>query len=91
MKLAFLLAEIVSVLESAEADPSDIRQLNANFSDFRTCDPTNVAESGRRLGEHLDFLAERYPDLVSRVADFRSRIDEQVRSPAVDDHLDFPF
>jgi hypothetical protein len=91
MKLAFLLAEIVSVLESAEADPSDIRQLNANFSDFRTCDPTNVAEFGRRLGEHLDFLAERYPDLVSRVADFRSRIDEQVRSPAVDDHLDFPF
>lgn len=91
MQLAFLLAEIVSVLKTAEADPSDIQQLNADFSDFRTCDSTNVAESGRRLGEHLDLLTERHPDLVSRVADFRGRIDEQVRSPAVDDNLDFPF
>ena len=25
---------------------------------------------------HLDALAERYPDLIPRAADFRSRIDE---------------
>lgn len=91
MKLAFLLAEIVSVLKTEEADPGEIQRLNVNFSDFRTCDAINLAESGRRLGEHLDLLAQRFPELVSRVADFRSRIDEQVRSPPVDDDLDIPF
>jgi len=91
LALAFLLAEIVSVLESLNAPRADIRQLNANFTDFRTCGPTELTESGRRLGNHLDSLADRYPDLIPRVADFRSRIDERVRSPATEDDMEFPF
>jgi len=91
MKLAFLLAEIVAVLQSLNAPRDDIRQLNANFTDFRTCDAAELAESGRRLGNHLDSLANRYPDLISRVADFRSRIDERVRSSAIEDDMEFPF
>jgi len=43
------------------------------------------------LGDHLDALAERYPDLIPRVADFRSRIDECVRSPGIEDDIEFPF
>lgn len=91
LKLAFLLAEIVSVLESLNAPRTDIRELNANFTDFRTCGAAELAESGRRLGDHLDSLAERYPDLISRVADFCSRIDERIRSPVIEDDLELPF
>ena len=91
LRLAFLLAEIVSALESLNAPRADIRQLNANFADFRTCGAAERASSGRRLGDHLDALAERYPDLIPRVADFRSRIDECIRSPMGEDEMEFPF
>lgn len=91
LTLAFLLAEIVSVLQSLNAPRDGIRQLNAKFADFRTCGAAELAESGRLLGDHLDSLANRYPDLISRVADFRSRIDERVRAPAIEDDMEFPF
>jgi len=91
LKLAFRLAEIVSALESRDAPRADIRQVNANFADFRTCDAAERAESGRRLGDQLDALAERYPDLIPRIADFRSRIDECLRAPMAEDDLEFPF
>jgi hypothetical protein len=91
LRLAFLLAEIVSTLESLNAPRADIRQVNANFTDFRTCGDAVRAETGRRLGDHLDTLADRYPDLIPRVADFRSRIDECVRSPVAEDDTEFPF
>ncbi|TVS18630.1 MAG: hypothetical protein EA424_10470 [Planctomycetaceae bacterium] len=88
LKLAFLLAEIVSALVSRDASREDIRRLNALFADFRTCDAAERAPSGRRLGDQLDALAERYPELIPRVADFRSRIDECVRSPMAEDDLE---
>ena len=91
LTLAFLLAEIVSVLQSRNAPRDDIRQLNTHFTDFRTCGAAELAAAGRRLGDHLEALAERYPDLISRVADFRSRIDERVRSPGIEDDEGFPF
>jgi hypothetical protein len=91
MTLAFLLAEIVSELESLDAPRADIRQLNADFADFRTCDSALLAESGRRLGDHLESLGERYPGLISRVADFRSRIDERIRSSRFEDDMELPF
>ncbi len=91
LKLAFLLAEIVSVLESSNAPRTEIRELNAMFTDFRTCCAAELADSGRRLGDQLDSLAERYPDLISRVADFRSRIDERVRGSVIDADPEFPF
>jgi hypothetical protein len=91
LTLAFLLAEIVSVLESQDAPRTDIRQLNSLFTEFRTSHAAELAESGRRLKDGLDSLADRYPDLVPRVADFCSRIDEHVRSPAIEDDPELPF
>lgn len=91
LTLAFLLTEIVSVLQTLQAPPAELRQLNALFTDFRTCRPAERAEAGRRLGDQLDSLAERYPDIIPRVADFRSRIDERVRSQLIEDDREFPF
>ncbi|MBM4089289.1 MAG: hypothetical protein FJ276_07650 [Planctomycetes bacterium] len=91
LKLAFLLAEVVSVLQSRNAPHDDIHQLNVLFTDFRTCGIAELAAAGRRLGDHLDSLAERYPDLIARAADFRSRIDERVRSPVTEDDRELPF
>ena len=71
---------IVSVLQSLKAPHDEIRQLNALFTDFRTCGTAESAEDGRCLGDQIESLSKSYPDLVSRVADFRSRIDERVRS-----------
>jgi len=89
MKLAFLLAEVVGMLESAGASNEDIKQLNVRFADFRRCDRAELPTSGKQLREHLEELARRYPELVSRVADLQSRIDEQIRCPVLDD--DVPF
>jgi hypothetical protein len=91
LRLAFLLAEIVSLLESRDAPRADIRQLNASFAAFRTCAAAERAETGRCLGDQLDAFAERYPDLIPRVADFRSRIDESIRARMDEDDLEFPF
>jgi hypothetical protein len=76
------------VAADSEVALDAIRQLNANFTDFRTCGAAERTPSGRRLGDHLDALAERYPDLVPRVADFRGRIDECVRSPMTEDDME---
>ncbi len=90
MKLAFLLAEIVGVLQSAGAPKEDVEQLNDRFADFRCCDQADAPTYGKRLGECLEEAARRYPELVSRVADLQSRIDEQIRSPVFNDD-DIPF
>jgi hypothetical protein len=89
IKLAFLLSEVVGRLQSAGAPNDDIQQLNARFTDFRRCDAAQLRASGKRLGDYLEELAQQYPELVSRVADFQSRIDDQFRSPNWDS--DIPF
>lgn len=91
MKLAFLLAEIVSMLESADASDEEIKKLNLGFRDFRTCGSVDLADSGKRLAAQLESLTERYPELVSRLADLQSRIDERIRLPLSDTDLDIPF
>jgi hypothetical protein len=91
LKLAFLLAEVTSELESLDAPRDDIRQLNKLFAAFRESTAANAAETCRQLGQHLDSLAERFPMLVPRAADFRSRLDEQVRSRKAVEDLEFPF
>ena len=79
------------MLQSSNAPRTEIRELNAMFTDFRTCCAAELADSGRRLGDQLDSLAERHPGLVSRVADFRSRIDERVRGSVIDADRELPF
>ncbi len=44
------------------------------------CEQDELSTTGQRLAEHLQSLGERYPELVSAVADFRSRIDERIRA-----------
>lgn len=90
LKLAFLLAEAVSELETLESPKENIRRLNADFTAFRTANADERQAAATRLGETLESLGEQHPRLIPRVADFRSRIDEQLREPAIDD-LEFPY
>ena len=89
LKLAFLLAEVVGTLQSAGASREDLQELNERFSDFRRCDRAELPACGKQLQKQLEGISRRYPELVSRLADLQSRIDEQMRSPAGDD--EFPF
>jgi hypothetical protein len=89
--LAFMLAEIVSILESRDAPREDIHAINERFAEFRNCDPDELAETGRRLGDQLESLTDAYPDITSRVADFCSRIDERILSARMGDDSDLPF
>ncbi len=89
LSLAFLLAEVVGILQSVGAPNEDVKQLNGHFTNFRRCDRSELQTCGKQLTEHLEAIAQRYPELVSRVADFQSRIEEQIRSPALDDDVLF--
>lgn len=82
LQLAFLLTEIVSDLQRLSAPAADIKTLNAVFVDYRHCSPVEAVRVAERFKAALQFLAERYPSLVSKVADIHSRIDEQLRMPA---------
>ncbi|MEZ6152014.1 MAG: hypothetical protein R3C09_18070 [Pirellulaceae bacterium] len=81
LQLAFLLAEIVGDLQRQSAPAADIKTLNAAFVDYRHRSPDEAVRVAERFKAALQFLAERYPSLVSKVADLHSRIDEQLRTP----------
>jgi len=91
--MAFLVAEIVGCLKTADADQSEIDLLNAAFRDYRTAEePDNLAISAERFRTVLEHLAAKHADLLGRVADLQSRIDERLRSPAYNDRdFDVPF
>lgn len=92
--MAFLVAEILGWLKSADAEQSDIDVLNAAFRDYRTAPrPDELATSAGSLKHVLEQLAAKHPDLVSRAADLQSRIDERLRDPVHDYDQDFdvPF
>lgn len=80
-QLAFLLAEIVSDLQVWQAPADHIQSLNQAFIDYRRSYHDEMAESAERLKKQLEDLAQTYPDLVSKSADFASRVDEQLRTP----------
>ena len=89
LKLAFLLAEVVGILQSAGASREDLQELNESFSAFRSCERADVPACGTQLKAQLETIALRNPELVSRLADLQSRIDEHIRSPEGDDDLPF--
>ncbi len=93
MQFAFLLAEIVSVLESEGATSQEIGELNDRFREFRDSDTDELYEMGTQLTECLESLTDQYPEITSRVADFCSRIDEHVCAVMLDDEddADLPF
>ncbi len=88
LKFAFLLAEIISMLQSASIGREEIEQLNEHFTDFRRSSEDEIVRSGRRLSEVLEACAAKYPQLISRVADFQSKIDEHIRAAASDADCD---
>jgi hypothetical protein len=79
VKLAFLLSEIVSILETKNAHDA-LSPLNAAFSDYRSCQQDDFPAAAERLKSQLQSLADTYSDLVSKSSDFQSRIDEQLRA-----------
>jgi hypothetical protein len=90
LKLAFLLAEIVTALESLDVPHDDIVELNRRFRQFREADADSRASFAIQLQQYLEDVAANYPDLVSRAADFQSRVDESLRQTSnLSD--EFPF
>lgn len=85
LKLAFLLTEIVGELQLAGAPKDDIKQLNACFAAYRR-DILDPLASAQELGNCLEQIAHRYPQLTSRAADFQSRIAEFCRNTATSNH-----
>ncbi|WP_417738345.1 hypothetical protein [Rosistilla oblonga] len=81
LKLAFMVAEIVSELEFSQAPRDQIQGLNEAFAAFRRSDNGRREAAGRAFKSNLQSLADRYPELVSQSADLQSRIDESLRSP----------
>ncbi len=92
LKMAFMVAEVVSELETSDADRDDITSLNECFAHYRRSGADDRRESASELKANLQTLADRYPQLTSRSVDLQSRIDESLRNPAIDENdLDFPF
>jgi len=91
--MAFLVAEIVGWLKTADAEQSEIDSLNAAFRDYRLAEePAERALSAERFRSVLERLATRHADLTSRAADLQSRIDEYLRTPANNERgFDVPF
>lgn len=80
MQLAFLLAEVVGILEENTDSSQDIKRLNSAFRAFRRAASWELSATAETLGQCLAELGEKYPSLVSRMADLQSRIDEHLRS-----------
>ncbi len=97
LKLAFLLAELVTEIKQA-SNPEDLNsydlastalcsaelvsQLNADFSRFRNNSRDELAANAKSLTNTLfEQIAESRPDFRSRVADLQSRVAESARRP----------
>ncbi|GAA5507710.1 hypothetical protein [Novipirellula caenicola] len=79
LKMAFLLAEIISDMETLENAEDEIPVLNERFRDYRNSDEDQLTATAERLKRYLQFLANEHPELTGKSADFQSRIDEQLR------------
>lgn len=82
LKLSFRLAEIIGDLEKAGAPNQIIKDLNVSFRDFRENEFEDKPAIRAILGQHLDAAAEQYPDLLPKISDFQSQLDEQLRASA---------
>ena len=96
MKLAFLLSEIITEIQQADASQEtspnaptpvgsasspSISQLNADYTSFRNSSSDELPANAQKLNTTLEQIAAAYPDLIPRIADFQSRIFETARDP----------
>ncbi len=79
-KLSFRLAEIICNLEQAGAPNRIIKDLNVSFRDFRENEFEDKQAIRAILGQHLDAAAYQYPNLLAKISDFQSQLDEQLRA-----------
>ncbi|QDT05045.1 hypothetical protein K227x_34430 [Rubripirellula lacrimiformis] len=82
LKLSFRLAEIIGDLENAGAERGTIRSLNNAFRNYRESDRADVSAARTDLARQLDHIAEQYPSLLPKIADFQSQVDELQRESA---------
>lgn len=80
LKIAFMVAEVISTLKSLDAPYESVQQLNQLFSSYRRDSLLVNPQAASALREHLQALSETYPELVSMSADLQSQIDEAVRN-----------
>ena len=91
LKMAFLVSELVSDLQSMNAPKEEIKTLNQAFADYRRADDEQRPRSVYQFKEILQTIGDQYPDLISKSADLQSRIDEAARAVShTDNDLDFP-
>ena len=92
LQMAFMVAEIVSLLGESEASSVEIKSLNESFANYRRSEYGQRKQSAIQLKAILQSLADRYHGLVSRSADLQSRIDEAERNHSYHDReSDLPF
>jgi len=92
LKMAFMVAEIVSELENCSESGDEIKGLNESFANYRRCDDDERPQRATELKANLQLLADRFPYLISKSADLQSQLDEAERASAVNNsELDFPF
>jgi hypothetical protein len=86
LRLAFLVADMVTVLKETDAPQQDVDELNNAFHNYRRADLSGetrcAAEAFKRT---LETLGGKHDCLVSRSADLQSRIDELIRVPVGND------
>jgi len=80
LKMAFMVAEIIAVLEGHSHREEEIKSLNQAFSEYRKSQGSQTKKSKKKLKKILESLAKRYPELVSKSADLQSYIDEAGRA-----------
>ncbi|MFG0290637.1 MAG: hypothetical protein ACF8CQ_20855 [Rhodopirellula sp. JB044] len=82
LKLSFYLTEIIGDLEQANAAKETIQQLNRSFREYRESDGDEQATAKAAMSEMLEDVSATHPELLPKVADFQSQIDEQERARA---------
>lgn len=79
--ISFLLAELVDALSQRGSGRAHIDAVNAAYAGFRRSEDRVSEESAAvELRGCLEDIANSFPDLISRCADFQSRVDEVMRS-----------
>jgi hypothetical protein len=81
LKMAFMVAEIVSVLQDHGNRQNEIKDLNKAFAVYRRAKPSEAKKAKKKFKRILERLGQSHPALVSRSADLRSYLDEAHRRP----------
>lgn len=83
LKMAFMVAEIVSVLQDRGNRQTEIKDLNYAFAVYRRAKPPEAKKAKKKFKRILERLAKSHPELVSRSADLQSYLDEAHRRPLI--------